>query len=411
MISRFSYSSLGSFLNCPRQFKFQKIDRVPVPKCIGADMHLGNTIHRQLQTVYQWAADGKLLPLDRAIAAFEADWETGDREYIVVRAEHMTVDDYIENGRKMLRRFYDRYQPFDQGTLLGAEMTINFELPVSGTLFQAKIDRLWRRPDGVVEICDYKTGKIPPQGIRDPHLRRQMGLYQIAVQTAFPDFDDIEIALYFLRHDERLSCRLLPEELDLLAEQVRVDILSVHHAERLDDFPTRESGLCDYCEYLHLCPAKRHRLILEDEAGAGGEEKATAATAAELADRYIEINTKYNEAKAERDALKQDLIQAAKDLGVDKLSGTETDLSVKVRADEKFIGKSADPNKAGDLNHLARQWGFEDYFTLDANQFMKEIYRKGRLTDNQKQQLEDFIQRRETATVRVLKRKSTNDDD
>jgi RecB family exonuclease len=410
MLSRFSHSSLDTFRTCPRQFKFQKIEKVEVPRRTSADTYLGAAIHRQLQSIHEQAAIGRQYTLDDAIRAYEADWEKPDREFIVVIQEHLTVDDYIENGRKMLRSYYQRYAPFDQGTLLGAEMNINFDLPGTSFRFQAKIDRLWKRPDGVVEICDYKTGRFPPQGIQSPDFRRQMGLYQIAVQTNFPNFETIELAQYFLKFDEVLHRRLSPEELDEITEQFKIDVLATDHAERLDDFPTQESPLCNYCSYFHLCPAKRHRLILTSEAGAESGEKATMQSAAELADKYLDLDTRVKELEAERDALKVDLINLAKELGVDKFSGREADLSVKIKTEEKLITRTADPDKAGNLAFLVRQWGFEDYFALNESAFMKDVYGKGRLSDDQLAKLREFIITRESARVARVKRKGGDDD-
>jgi putative RecB family exonuclease len=323
----------------------------------------------------------------------------------------MTVDDYIDNGRRMLTRFYERYQPFNQGTLIGAEMSIPFHLPGTPFNFVAKIDRLWRNSDGAIEIADYKTGRIPPLGLQDANLRGQMGLYQLAVQTAFPDFRDVEIALYFLKHDERLSCRFQPEELDELTEQLRCEVLAVREAERLDEFPTREGALCNYCDYRTLCPAKRHRLILDGETGAQGKEKATAETAAELADKYIEANRRLRELTVECDALKADLQQAAKDLGLEKFAGALGAVSVKEKVEDKFITKSEAAGKVGDLNFLVRQWGFDAYFSLATGQFMKDGVRKGRLSDEQLAQLQDFIIRKPTVSVRVSRAKSESADE
>ncbi len=410
MLSRFSHSSLDMFRTCPRQFKFQRIEKAEVPRRTSADIYLGAAIHRQLQNIHEQAAIGRPYSLDDAIRAYEADWEKPDREFIVVIQEHLTVDDYIENGRKMLRAYYQRYQPFDQGTLLGAEMNINFDLPGTSFRFQAKIDRLWKRPDGVVEICDYKTGRFPPQGINSPDFRRQMGLYQIAVQTNFPNFETIELAQYFLKFDEVLRRRLRSDELDEIIEQFKVDVLATDHAERLDDYPTQESPLCNYCSYFHLCPAKRHRLILESETGADSGEKATMQAAAELADKYLDVDSRIKELKLEHDALREDLVKIAGELGVDRITGSQADLSVKTKTEEKLVTRTADPNKAGDLAWLIRQWGFEDYFALNEYAFMKEVYYKGKLTDDQLAKLKDFIIAKPSSRITKVKRKGGDDD-
>ncbi|MBU0983621.1 MAG: PD-(D/E)XK nuclease family protein [candidate division Zixibacteria bacterium] len=411
MLKRYSHSALNSFRSCPRQYRFRYVDRIEIPKRITADAYLGAAVHRQLELVYKWSADGKLYPLDKALAAFMAEWDKPDRQLIEVTAEHVTVDDYIENGRKMIEKFYRHYEPFSQGTLLGAELNVNFTLPDTPIQFNARIDRLLKYDDGVVEICDYKTGQRMPLGVKDPAFYLQMGLYHIAIQTIYPQFETIELAQYFLRQDEVIRHRMRPDEVDEMTEQLRQSVLETAHAERLDDFPTREGRICSFCDYEHLCPAKRHRRILETEAGKDAPEKATMETAETLANRFIELHGKYKELEAELNAMKEDIKQTAADLSLDKLSGKDADVTVRCSLKERFPTKTKDLEKYTALSQLARQWQLDTCFTLDTNMLMKDIYKKQQLGAEQLAQLEEFVAVEESATVSVRQRRKTSIDD
>lgn len=408
MLTRFSYSSLGTFRNCPQQFKFEKIDKVDVPKRFFAHTHLGSAVHRQLKTAYQWAVDGKLYPLETMLERYDGEWNEPIKKKIIPAGEHLTVDDSIESGRKMLTTFYERYQPFDQGVLLGAEMNLNFELPSSRFRFTARIDRLLKRDDGVVEICDYKTGRQLPAGADTPGFRRQMGLYQLAVQSAFPQFEQIELAQYYLKHDEVLRYRMRPDQLDELAEQFRSDVLATIDAERRSDWPPKESGLCDFCDYVHLCPAKRHRLALKAEED---DDRSSLAKASELADRFAEANDAYNRLKAEREALRQEIIQTARGLSLTKLVGSGCDILVRTVAEDKLPTKTSDAGKFADLTFLVRQWGLEECFSLDGRVLLRDFFKRGRLTESQAKELEEYITRSERSTVSVKKCNADAEDD
>ena len=347
------------------------------------------------------------MSFDKMLAAYDAEWEGPIRKAVVVANEYMTVDDYIKNGRKMLAEYYEKHQPFDQGRLLGAEMRLNFELPHTRFGFLAIVDRLWKRPDGTIEIWDYKTGRRLPLGSKDPSFRRQMGLYQIAIQTIYPEFERIELAQYWLRHDEVISCQLRTDEIEELLEELRTDVHAIINAERLNDFPTREGPLCSYCDYEHLCPAKRHRLMLDAESGnGGGGEKATAESGAELADRFIKANEEMNRWKQEREALRKEVIQAARELEVDTLCGSATSVRVKLKSEECLPTKSQSPDEYAELSHLAGKWGFENYFELSTSQFMKEAYRKGRLTPEQQEQIKAYVRIKDASRVSIVKRKN-----
>jgi putative RecB family exonuclease len=409
MLARFSHSALGAFEECPQKFKFRYIDKADIPKRVFAHLQLGTIVHRQLATLYQLASDGKLWPLEDMLRAYDTAWEALELDKLEVSSEHLSVDDYIESGRRMLTWYYDRYQPFDQSRLLGAEKDIQFVLPGTRYNFTARIDRLSRRNDGVVELCDYKTGAHFPLGPRDPAFHTQMGLYQLAVQSTYPDFKEIELVQVFLKPGEEISYRMPPEELDELCEQFRVLVTETIHAERLGDWPTKESSLCDFCEYFALCPAKRHRLMLETESD---EDTTTVEMAAELADRYVRTHAEARRLKSEVDALKADLIKAVKDLGVNKLSGREGDVLVRLWQEEKLPTKSADPQKFADLTNLIRQWGpeYEDYFKLDGGAVIRELYRKGRLAPDKLEQLKAFIATVESSRVTCKGRVDQNEE-
>lgn len=407
MLSRYSHSALESFRNCPRQYKFARIDKVEVPRRLEAHTLLGNIVHRRLKDVYQWAADGKLYPLEDLLKAYALDWEK-EAANVEVTSEHMAVDDYIASGVDMLTSYYRRFEPFNEARLLGAEMRLNFEFPGTRFPILAIVDRLMRRPDGTVEICDYKTGRTLPQGATDPSFYRQMGLYQLGVQAKFPQFEEIELVQYYLKHEEPIRYRMRPDELDELAEQFRVEIQATIKAERLDDFPTQESGLCNFCDYFHLCPAKRHRLALEAEEKAG-EEKTTARSAAELADRFAEVSARLNELKNEQTALREDILAAARELDVTRISGSAADVSVRIKPEQKLPTKTGDPDRYAELSFLIAQWGLEECFTLDGRLLLKEIYDKGRLSEDRRQKLEEYITTVESSRVTLVKKKETGE--
>ena len=120
-----------------------------------------------------------------------------------------------------------------------------------------------------------------------------MGLYQLAVQANFPQLTNIELSQYYLRMDEIVTDKLTPDRVDQLKEDLRLTVIETIQAERLGDFPTRESGLCDYCEYEELCPARRHRLMLNRE----DEEEPSVSPKQQAFDKVTELLDKHQQMK------------------------------------------------------------------------------------------------------------------
>jgi len=367
-----------------------------------ADTYLGSAVHRVLKLLYELGADGILLSRDDAVREYLKQWEKLDERQIEVRSEYYTIDDYIRIGEEMLQRHWERFKPFNQGTLLGAELNLTFPLPGTPFRFKCYIDRLWRREDGTVEICDYKTG----QKLAQPSDRRffyQMGIYQLAVQTHYPQFSDIEVAQYYLRRDAVVSHRLRPDELDELKEQLRLGIMETIHAARNDDFPAREGNHCVYCSFQQLCPAKAHRRLLAQEESAENKGLDTAQTLKEIADEYLSKYVQQKRVSAELVGVRAKLVEAAKRHAMTRLDGDMGKVSVSITRGKEFVTKTGDEEGFAELSAVARQLGLEEYFKLDARSLLKEVYLKERLPEAELKRLEEFLIdiERERVTARL----------
>lgn len=407
MPSTYSYSALRTFRTCPRKFKFQYVDKVDIPKKVTADTYLGNVVHRVLAKLYRLGSDGIVYPLDDMITLYRGYWEKVEREFISLTDDYHTVDDYIRIGQQMLVKHYEQYQPFNQGTLLGTELHLRLALPDPPFKFTAIIDKLWKRDDGVIEICDYKTGQrlVRPQ---DEDFLYQMGLYQLAVQENYPQFETIELAQYLLRLDEVVRYRMRPDELDRLTEEIRAAVVETIQAERLDDFPPKEGYLCTYCDYFDFCPAKRHQLTLDKDKGEKeGSEETPEEKAYALATKFIEVNRRKKELEAEHASLRSEIIEAAKELNVTKLTGAAGTVHIALSRKEEFVTKTEDSRAFAELSHLARQLDLDEYFVLDGKALMKELYQKQRLSEQQLKKLQAFVVEKERSVVTARPKRET----
>lgn len=401
MIGTYSHNSLGTFDNCPRRFKFAYIERTEVPERVTADLYLGNAVHRTLAELYDRSSNGVLWEPEAMMAFYRAEWDKPEKAQITVPKEFLTVDDYIRNGEEMLAAYYARYQPFTSAKVLGIELDLY--APLSGTSYKirGRIDRLSKRPDGTVEIIDYKTGSNLPRGGRDPQFFDQMGLYHLLVRENYPDFGEIELVQYYLKLDEVVRYRMAEEDVELILEKIRGTIREAIQAEKLDEFPAKEGRLCDYCDFVKLCPAKRHRLILTNEAGSvPDEEKKSSETAAELAAQYIELDARKKELDAELTALKESIIATARELQLSKLTAPGGTISVSLSTEEKFPTKSNDLQSYVELSSLVRQWELDEALTLDLHA-LEAMYEKQQLSPEQQEALRRFVVVKESSRITV----------
>jgi putative RecB family exonuclease len=248
----FSHSRLGSFENCPKQYQFRYVLRVPVDT-ESIEAFCGKLVHEVIERLHRAVQGGRIPSLDAVIRRYDALWdERYDAERITIARAEADAAFYREAGARCLRNFYRRHYPFEDGETLGIEEPVDFSLDAEGDYrMRGVIDRLVRTRDGAVEIHDYKTGqRIPPQGILDRD--RQLALYQLALASRFEAGTPMRLVWHYLLFNQVRNSSRTEAELQALREETITRIDQVR-SERT--FAPRPSALCGWCEYRPLCPA------------------------------------------------------------------------------------------------------------------------------------------------------------
>ena len=252
----YSHSRLSTFEACPRKYWFSYIEKPDIERVETVEAFLGSRVHDALEQLYKHLQSDQLMSLEELLEAYEAVWKRQWSDEVRIVRNNSTADDYLEDGRELLRKYYARYQPFDQDRTLCLEGKINMDLLGDGRYrLQGYIDRLSRRQDGVYEIHDYKTSRhVPTQEQADAD--RQLALYQIGVEAMWDDVDEIELVWHYVRFGKELRSRRTPEQLDRLKAETAglIDEIESRQTQAADFLPN-PSRLCDWCEYRAVCPA------------------------------------------------------------------------------------------------------------------------------------------------------------
>jgi hypothetical protein len=116
--------------------------------------------------------------------------------------------------------------------------------------------------------------------------------------------------------------------------------------------------------------------------------------------------------KAELEALKSDLIEASRQLDISRFESALGKITVRLARKEKFVTKTDDAASFAELTALSRELKLDDYFTLDGNGLMREVFAKRRLPDEQLELLGKFVVEKEESRVTArLNLETENDDD
>ena len=256
----FSHSQLRMYGECPLQYAFQKVYRIPVSETPGY-FEFGHVIHRAFEVYARNRRDevaaGREAPgYDELKKAFDAAWQP--RNF----ADAQAADHYANRAEPALRRFYDR-EVANLAQAVDFEAGFTLELP-SGSdepavLLYGIIDRIDRHPDGTIEITDYKTGK--PKNQKDVDEDEQLSAYALAVSmgaVADPLTKKrlpaaTKLTLYFTETDQAMSTTRTPEQLDAF----RLTVLEKARRIRSGDFTASpDMWRCGRCDYRLICPSR-----------------------------------------------------------------------------------------------------------------------------------------------------------
>lgn len=249
----YSHSSLNTFENCALQYKLAKIDKIKRDE-EGIEAFVGSRFHETMERLYK-DVKFKTPTLAELVEYYNDRWNKEWNDGVVITNKERTAEDYRHLGKKSIEEYYNRYQPFNQASILGLEKEIIFNLDNDGKYrFRGIIDRIAQTKDGTYEIHDYKTsGHLPSQKELDEN--RQLALYQIALQTLWNDVRSVKLIWHFVTFDKEFTSTRTQEQLEALKSDT---IRLIDQLENTKEFLPRESALCNWCPYPDLCPKKKH---------------------------------------------------------------------------------------------------------------------------------------------------------
>jgi RecB family exonuclease len=198
--------------------------------------------------------NGKTPSCGEILSFYQQRWDEGYTSQMRIVRSGTTPLTYLENGRRMLQTYHQRYYPFTQSRTL--ELEEEFLFPVSEKhAIRGVIDRLARAGDDSLEIHDYKTSR------RLPHSSKvgsdtQLALYELALRHRWPGTRHISLIWHYLAFDEEIRITKTPQQLQTIKQNI-LDIIK--RIESTTSFPARVTPLCDWCEYKEICPAMAKR--------------------------------------------------------------------------------------------------------------------------------------------------------
>lgn len=244
---KFSYSRISLFEKCPKAYHFKYL-LMKDELFSTIEQHLGKSIHAALEKAYRKKDEGRNVSLNSLKTAFEHAWNTPKKENIKVIKKNMNSRDYYLDGQNMLKNYYHRVFASNHSDTVALEKY--FELTIDNSVcYRGYIDRISKKPNGMLRITDFKSGKR----VNDPLDDMQLCSYAIWCFEEFNE-NEIEIAFEALRKNKTLCGKIKRSQLPLIKERLIADINTVLAAT---EFEARPSILCEWCGYNPICSHAR----------------------------------------------------------------------------------------------------------------------------------------------------------
>lgn len=252
---RFSFSQIEAFANCPLQYKFNFLLKIPVPQ--KSVFIFGRVMHNVLKV---------FLERTILISGQQGLFDTAENQEIEkpsyedlkqIFKEYWQDDgfdtkeereDYHKKGLGIIKMFYEDLEKNGWPEILMLEKA--FSLKINNYIFKGAIDRIDKLEDGTVEIMDYKTGN--PKEKLDYRNKRQLLLYKIAVEEVF-GLKVSKLSFYYLENCQKLSFEAKDKDLDKLKQ----DILKTIEEIKKGEFLPNPGPLCQYCDFRTICEFRK----------------------------------------------------------------------------------------------------------------------------------------------------------
>jgi putative RecB family exonuclease len=232
--------SLNMFQQCPRQYKFQYIDRLgDVYKKARPYFTMGDHVHATLKDFLSIVpvSERNLLKLEDLL---RAKWRRNRKGFNDKEDEKRWGEKALKQIRWFLQNQDISVIPFMIETTHRVELTDNI-------LLKGKIDRVDKEADASLHIVDYKTGKMPAE-------TNQLQLHIYALILSRKQELPVKRASYlYLEAGKFQTIELTPED---LAQATSYVINVVDRIRQEKEYSATPNVYCWNCDFIEICPNK-----------------------------------------------------------------------------------------------------------------------------------------------------------
>ncbi len=247
-----SFTQITAFSNCPLQYKYAHILRIPV---FGRyQMSFGKSMHNTLEqftkeyidfqsveqvSMFENVKQCQTLPsLAKMIELYESSWI--DEWY----PDSQIREEYFKKGKDILNEYYRIIEKTNPHI---AFLEKNFTLKISDASMKGRIDRIDKISDEY-EIIDYKTGN--PKDKLGWDEKKQLILYTMACEQCFdPGLKIKKCTYHYFENNSFISFEPTNKDKQKLIDEILESVEKIKNS----DFNATPGFHCQFCDFKDIC--------------------------------------------------------------------------------------------------------------------------------------------------------------
>jgi DNA helicase-2/ATP-dependent DNA helicase PcrA len=237
---RFSASGLKKYQDCPLQFRFSYILKIPEPPGASPAAAKGTSVHAVIEHL------DPTLPAETQLPGLLKQFWMPDQFESQTQSEQDKVSAYD------LIETYLAWQANNRNTILEPEKEFSFTF--AGREMHGFIDRIEQTPDGGYVVIDFKSGSSKSSGITKKNLPEniQLNLYAMAIREIYGKLPE-RATLFYLRDNKLIDYQPTEESVKAFSanlEQMLAKIIAGEFSAQPD------YQRCGWCLYGDLCESR-----------------------------------------------------------------------------------------------------------------------------------------------------------
>lgn len=241
-----SQTSLNKYLNCPLQYFYSDILKIPVYVEDKDILEYGSSIHNAIQYMTNNALKNGY-------------WGTKEDMYniflnAIEMREFTTFEkkqEFIERGKNAIENNFAKFTEPNPKNILSTEYRM--ETKFENVLLKGFADRISKTPNGEILIYDFKTGSYKKVKEDDDYYN-QLRFYKFLYEEINPDKKVLSTSLVFFEEGCKESApEFNTDSNNEIKEKIKK---AIDNIKNLNFEPKEDKNICKYCNYKLICKLK-----------------------------------------------------------------------------------------------------------------------------------------------------------